>query len=291
MEHLNTTTRRRRRSLGAVMAETVLILPFIMVAIMLIVYLGWNFRRLAQVTNMDRYAVWSEVTPATETLGVNRERMNGAFFGLNGDQALTLDPLGNGRYLPEAHRELRDQQTDETYSYFDEFLDRNPTGLRHRYSATHNQSINTSLLGLSDVTRNGDGHSRLDGDWRYAREVFRDDERWLYGTGDLDRRPARSPAYPDGDPRPSLIDDESGDGKALSYYHVSPALSLRDVFFIEMDEGLQPYQSAGNPLARNIRTFYLAYPEYRSPDVMNPAPYTGGNGTGTSLGSGVGQGP
>ncbi|MEM9110584.1 MAG: hypothetical protein AAGC72_11230 [Planctomycetota bacterium] len=269
------TTRRRRSAVGAVMAETVLVMPFIMIAIMLIIYLGWNFRRLAQVTNMDRYEVWSEVTPTPDTYRVEGGQLNTAFFGLNGDQAQTLNGLSdNAGYLPEAHREVRDQQTDETYAYFDEFLGRSPTGLQQRFRATHSQSVNTELLGLSDVTRNGDGHSRLDGDWRYAREVFDDDGTWFYGTGELDRRPPRSASEPDGDPRPPIIDDDPSDNRELSYYHVSLALSLREVFFVRLDDGLSPYENSGNQLARNIREFYLAYPEYRGPDINNPAPNT-----------------
>ena len=275
------------------MAETVLVMPFIMLSLMLIVYLGWNFRRLAQVTNMDRYVAWGEVTPGSTGPGLGESgQMNEAFFGLNGDQALTISGLGNDAgYLPEGHRVLRDEQTDETYAYYDEFLERNPRGLQQRHDATHSQSVNTDLLGLSDLTRNGDGHSRMDGDWRYAREVYRYNGRWIYGSGDLDREEPRSAANPNGDPRPSIIDDEPGDGRDLSYYHVSQALSLKEVFFIELDEGLMPYQESGNLLARNIREFYLAYPEYRSPDVRDPAPNSGRDGTNTFLGSGTGEGP
>lgn len=271
------------------MTETVLIMPFVVLVLMLIVYLGWNFRRLAQVTNMDRYVVWGEVTPGTTGPGLGESgQMNEAFFGLNADQALDINRLADDAgYIPEGHITLRDEQTDETYTYYDEFLDRNPTGLRQRHDTTHAQSVNTDLLGLSELTRNGDGHSRMDGDWRYAREVFRYNGRWIYGTGGLDREPPRSASDPDGDPRPSIIDDEPGDGRDLSYYHVSKAMSLNEVFFIELDEGLRPYQDSGNLLARNIREFYLAYPEYRSPDVRDPAPNSGNDGTGTGIGGGI----
>lgn len=251
------------------MAETVLVMPLLVLSLVLIVYLGWNFRRLAQVTNMDRYSVWAEVTPGTSGLSGG---INDSFFGLNGDQALTLGSSRNNEaFMPKGHTELRDRQTDETYSYFDEFLEQNPGGLHQRYAATHQQRMNTDMLGLSELTRNGDGHGRMDGDWRYAREVYRDGSRWLYGTGPLDRRLTSS----SGDPRVPIIDDDPNDGKPLSYYHVSPAISLSEVFFVELDEGLRPYESSGNRLAQNIREFYLAYPEYRGPDIANPAPHTG----------------
>jgi hypothetical protein len=244
MKRTNMTTRTRRRSLGAVMAETVLVMPFIMVAIALIVYLGWNFRRLAQVTNMDRYAVWEAVTPGApgpEVQGmaqdVRNPQLNAAFFGLNNDQALSLAEWRNNdnvRYLPQGHRDLRDRQTDETYSYFDEFLDRSPAGLSQRFTARHNQSVNTDFLGLDDLVRNGLGHSRMNGDWRYANGVSynSDLQKW---------QPARR--------------------------RVAPGQALREVFFVDLDDGLEPYDNNGNNLAGAIRDFYLAYPAYVGPEV------------------------
>lgn len=244
MNRKQTTTRYRRSTLGAVMAETVLVMPFIMIAIMLIVYLGWNFRRTAQVTNMDRYAVWESVTPGAPgpdaqgmAQDIRNPRLNNAFFGLNSDQANDLDELRETqgvRYLPEGHRDLRDQQADETYSYFDEFLERNPTGLRQRFSARHNQSMNTQLLGLSDLNRNSTGHARLNGDWRFANGVRYNSDKGKWEPGN--RR-------------------------------VVPGESLREVFFAEMDDGLERYDDGENNLAGAIRDFYLAYPGYVGPEI------------------------
>lgn len=226
------------------MAETVLIMPFIMISLMLIVYLGWNFRRLAQVTNMDRYAIWESVTPGAPgpdaqgiSQAVRNPQLNSAFFGLTNDQAVTLDELRVTQgvaYLPEGHEQLRDQQTDETYAYFEEFLEINPTGIRQRFSATHTQSVNTDFLGLSELIRNSHGHSRLNGDWRFVNGVAynADLEKW----------------------QPSSL-------------RVVPGESLRETFFAELDEGLETYDDNGNNLAGAIRDFYLAYPGYIGPDV------------------------
>ncbi|MGB1124634.1 MAG: hypothetical protein ACPG4Q_05460 [Phycisphaeraceae bacterium] len=244
MKRMNATSRKRRSMHGAVMAETVLVMPFIALALVLIVYLGWNFRRLAQVTNMDRYEVWESVTPGSPgpgTQGVPEEnrnpQLNTAFFGINGDQAIRLNELrntNNVRYMPEGHQELRDRQTDETYSYFDEFLDRNPAGLVQRFSATHNQSMNTDALRLSELVRNGLGHSRMNGDWRFANGI-----RY---NGSLEKwQPA--------------------------HRRVAPGNSLREVFFVDLDDGLEPYDDGDNNLAGAIRDFYLAYPGYVGPEV------------------------
>ena len=236
------------------MAETVLVMPFIMLALVLIVYLGWNFRRVAQVTNMDRYAVWESVTPGApgpdaQGLGqdIRNPQLNAAFFGLNGDQANDLDELSaveGAGYLPQSHLDLRDSQVDEDFSYFDEFLDRNPAGIRQSFSATHSQSVNTELLGLSDLVRNGTGHSRLNGDWRYADGIDFNGERQVW--------------------------EPSG-------RRVVPGQALREVFFVNLDDGLETYDSNGNRLAGAIRDFYLSYPVYVGPDIGSGDEIDAGN--------------
>ncbi len=238
----STQTRRRtaRRSRGAVMVETVLILPFIMVMIVLIIYLGWNFRRAAQVTNMDRYAVWEEVTPGAPGPDTQRQpdtmrnpRLNAAFYGLNGDLAETLDEHRDvRRYVPQGHEDLRDSQADETYSYYDEFLERNRAALYERFSAEHEHIADLlESMNMSELTRNSEGHSRMDGDWRYVNGVRLLNGQW---------RPAG--------------------------YRVTPGQSLREVFYAEFDDGLEPYTD-NNRLADAIQRFYLAYPNYIGPDI------------------------
>lgn len=235
----------KRRALGAVMMETVFILPFIMVVVVLIIYLGWNFRRMAQVTNMDRYAVWEETTPGSpgpdtqHRIGQMRNpRLNNAFYGLSNDQAIKLDEHQNRRwYYPQGHEDLRDRQVNETYSYFDEFLENNPRARYERFDAKHEQ-ISDALtnMGMSDLTRNDVGHSRMDGDWRYVNGVVYDSRTGKWKPG---RR------------------------------RVTPGSSLREVFFVDLDDGLEPYDSSGNKLAKAIREFYLSYPGYRGPDIAN----------------------
>jgi len=225
------------------MVETVIILPFVMAVIVLLIYLGWNFRRQAQVTNMDRYAVWQRVTPGAS--GPNAQhvpaemrnpRMNNAFYGLTGDQARQLDELrDNPGYTPRSHETLRDRQADETYSYFNEFLERNPRAIEQRFTAKHDQ-INTALerMGMSNTTRDPKGHSRLNGDWRYVNGIRYNGglSKWVPANG-----------------------------------RVSPGSAMREVFFAEMDDGLEVYDSRGNKLANAIRNFYLSYPGYRGPDI------------------------
>lgn len=225
------------------MIETVLILPFIMIVIVLLIYLGWNFRRLALVSNMDRYSVWEQVTPGSPGPDIQRlprevrnPRLNNAFFGLNNDNALALDEWRrNDGYLPQAHEDLREQQADETYSYFDAFLEDSPRGVRERFVVTH-EHLNDALeqMGMTDQMRNRFGHNRLNGDWRYANGI-------RYAGQD--------------------------DGWVPSGYRVVPGQALRDVFYAELDDRLEGYDSSGNDIASATRALYRSYPAYRGPKV------------------------
>ena len=244
-------------------AETVLVMPFIMVALMLIVYLGWNFRRLAQITNMDRYSVWEATTPGSpgpDAQGLIQQdrnpRLNNAFYGLNSDQAVRLNELRDGHvYTPQGHEDLRDRQSDETYAYFEAFLETNPRALRQRFSATHTHDVNVDLLGLSDLTRNSHGHSRMNGEWRYVNGIRYNGSKGKWEPGS--RR-------------------------------VSPGAALRDVFFAELDEGLEPYDNdSDNNLAGAIRDFYFSYPGYRGPEVGSSGEYRRGWGWDSSGPGGI----
>lgn len=225
------------------MVETVLILPFVMIVIVLLIYLGWNFRRLALVTNMDRYVVWDQVTPGAPGPGLQRlstevrnPRLNNAFFGLNNDNGLVLEEYRlNDGYQPEAHEDLLQQQADETYSYFDAFIDSNPAGIRERMVARHDHLTDSlQQMGMADEMRNRFGHRRLNGDWRYANGVrYADDEvGWMAGG-----------------------------------YRVSPARGLIDVFFAQIDDTLEGYDD--NEIARASRNLYTSYPAYHGPRVRD----------------------
>lgn len=231
------------------MAETVLVSIVIAVMLLLVFAMGWNFRRFNQITNMDRYAVWERATPGApgpDTQGLSstmrNPRFNEAFFGHSNDKSDILDEHRSRTYMPEGHEMLRDQLVDETYSYYEEFLDQNPRGIRERFSAEHssfslNYTGDDSPLAFdnSQAAKTEVGGSyRMQGDWRYVNGV-------RYNSGANKWEPA--------------------------YQRVSPGDSLREVFYAEMDDMLEPYDNRGNKLARAIREFYLSYPGYEGPEV------------------------
>lgn len=234
---------RRANLRGAAMVETVFLLPFVFLIILLLIFLGWQFRRMAQLTNMDRYAVWEQVTPGSPGPDIQRleredrnPRLNQAFFGLTSDQADQVDELfRNDGYMPQAHEDLRAQLSDETFSYFDHFITHNPRAIRERFVARHPHISETiTEMGIDQDMRNGIGHSRLNGDWRYVNGIRRTSNGWQPGD-----------------------------------YRVTPGSSLREVFFAEFDDNIERYDNESNPLAGAIRDFYRAYPGYRGPQVTD----------------------
>ena len=233
------TNRRNRSRLGAVMVETALITPVLMVVIVLVMYLGWNVRRLQRVTNMDRYEAWRQTTPGsrgpTQADLLGHQPLNDAFYGDVSDQARQLDESnGRGRTAPpEAYDYLQQLTADETYAYLEEFIASSPTGIYERFEARHDQVSPWLARLMSDLTRTRTGHRRLNGDWRYANGV-------TYNASKGRWEPA---------------------GR-----RVAPETSLREVFFVELDEQLEPY-ARNNELAETIRDFYSAYPPYRGPDI------------------------
>lgn len=221
------------------MVETVLITPLLMVVIVLLMYLGWSFRRLERVTNMDRYEAWRETTPGasgpTQAPILGHEPLNQAFYGDVSDQARTLTEATNrGRTdIPDAHRTLQQQTADEGFAYLESFLNSSPTNLYERFEARHDQVSPFLERFMSDSSRTRTGHRRLNGDWRFANGV-------TYNPGKQKWEPAG--------------------------YRVAPGPALLEVFFVELDEGLNPYTD-NNELARAIQEFYTAYPSYRGPDI------------------------
>lgn len=221
------------------MVETVIVLPFIFIILVLVLYLGWNFRRMQTTTNMDRYEVWRQTTPGARGPAQNNidqhAQLNEGFHGHTGDEAERLsNALNRGRTdVPQAHRLLQGELVDESFAYYQDFLDTHPTAIFERFDAQHDQVSPLLERTMSDTTRNPTGHTRLDGDWRYGDGITynREKQKW----------------EPNG-------------------RRVVPGQPLREVFFVELDEGLTPYV-ATNPLAEAIRDFYTRYPGYRGPEI------------------------
>ena len=233
---------RRRSARGAVMVETVLVLPIIMVVMVLILYLGWNVRRLEKTTQMDRYVAWRMAMPGTPGPGPSQEddhaTLNDAFFTLdNNDTATSLSAnhLNWTRRQYEAHDLLLTQLTEEDFAYYQEFLEEHPATIYVRFQAEHEPfSPLLEQMGMSNATRNGTGFRVRNGDWRFADGI-----RF---SGSLQKW-------------------EPG------HRRITPHPALRDVFYAQFDDELEPLVQAQNFLAEATQLFYLDYPGYSGPDV------------------------
>ena len=240
--------RHTRSQRGAVMAETVLITFLIMIVVVLLLYLGWTFRRLQRVTNMDRYESWRAVTPMAIAPGqaglhpnprravdLAHQPLNDTFYGDIADQARQLTPTDNSRTpVPQAYRLIQDQTTGETFTYLDRFYEITPTGHLEQFEARHEQASPFLAAAMSNLSRTRTGHRRLDGNWRYSNGL-------IFNTEKSKWEPAG--------------------------YRVVPGPTLRESFFTELDNGLDPYITT-NDLAATIRDIYAAYPnDYHGPDI------------------------
>lgn len=223
------------------MVETVLVLPILMVVIVLIVYLGWNLRRLEKVTAMDRYSAWQLAMPGSpgpaRDAQSDHDQLNDAFFADNSDRADELEESYTSIRgpIPDAHELLLTELIEEDFAYFQNFLEDHPATTQQRFNAEHEDiSPLLDLMGMSNLTSNRTGHRVLNGDWRFADGIRFNSQtdQWEPGS----RRIAPTPA-------------------------------LSDVFFAQFDEEITAIANGDNPLATATRDFYTRYPGYTGPEI------------------------
>lgn len=225
------------------MVETVMILPVLMVVFVLIVFLGWNIRRLEKTTQMDRYEAWRAAMPGTPGPARNDQdehaNMNQAFFTADSnDTARSLNAnVTINRRQYEAHDLLLTQLTEEDFAYYQDFIDEHPATVYVRFEAEHEPfSPLLETIGMSEATRNRTGFRVRNGDWRFADGIRFDgsEQQWVPGARRIT-------------PNPALI----------------------NVFYAQFDEELQPLaDGSNNPLASAARNLYRNYPGYRGPEVL-----------------------
>lgn len=240
----------RRNARGAVMVETVLILPIIMVVIVLIIYLGWNIRRLEKTTQMDRYEAWRMSMPGSPGPGhshqTGHEQLNEAFFTNDtGDTATALSTDLTGDFQQyQAHDLLLTQLSEEDFAYYQDFLDSHPATIFARFNADHEPfSPLIERMGLSNATRNRTGFRVRSGDWRFADGI-------RFNSSDQEWQPGQR--------------------------SVTPNPALRNVFYAQFDEELSPLVQSQNPLANATQHLYLDYPGYTGPKVVRNGMTVGG---------------
>lgn len=222
---------QRSRRCGAVMMETVLVLPVVLVVLALLLGLGRSMTRWQQVAVLDRYEAWRQVSDAP---GPQRtDELNEAF--LRG-RAAELEVVGDDAFPSEPTDLLRDGAawySPEAGWFADRVVERLPDGRRVRVTATFVPGLPLeSRLNLAGPVHHA--HVRLDHEWKFVNRV---------------RYDARADRWVPAGPRTSFAEP------------------IRDRYLETLDGRLDWLETSGNGVARSVRRLYLHEPPYRGPHI------------------------
>ena len=210
------------------MMELVLVLPLLVLVVSLLFFFGINLRRYQATAAMDRYEAWRRVAEADSPTGASA--FNTMFLK---DQADRIDWTATNVYPGDALDQWVDTtqtQSLDAGAYLDTLLDTFPVGQRVAMDTTHASSIPLWQRLAGTISHQ---HTRIGNEWKHRNAVTLDDDgQWTYAGS-----------------------------------RVHPAQVIRDVFLVDLDSQLQPYDDAGNGLASVLRRFYLSYPGYYGPEV------------------------
>ena len=234
-----------RRSLGAVMTEMVLAMPFLLLVLSLLFFLGRGMVRLQRAWVMDRYEAWREVArswgPASnDPLG--SPQLNDTFFA---GRATAISQSTDGWFPDNARDELESAAgafSGDTQSLVREAHDAFADGRSVRLTTQHSESM--TLWKQFDHTY-AHRHSRIEHEWKFMN-------RWI-GAGASQERPR-------GEDDDGIVHGAGSDGPWM-------LPETRDVFMLDIDEPLRNLQEGGNYLAGSVRAIYTARPAYRGPRV------------------------
>ena len=254
----------KRHSLGAVMTEFVLVLPFLVVVLMLVIYFGDLVVKAQRTEVMTRYEAWRHVQNApgpSSSPPHGHTLLNQTFQNEKADEI--HNPVSDGFFPEDAYEELISSTAEydaPAGDYADALIYR--PGQNHRFSRGRREVFTTQYNDLVDRwerasktdTENPSqspirrAHVRIGTSWSFSND-------WRAGA----------PDYPDvggGDP-----------------HHLR---ALRDVFFTHFDADLDAIDlsehpeysddpggpdNPGDSLAGTIRDVYLSRIGYRGPTV------------------------
>lgn len=259
----NTQQCNRHRSLGAVMSEFVMVLPFLVVVLLLTIYFGDLVTKAQRTEVMTRYEAWREVQNApgpSSNVGTAHTQLNQTF------QRDKADEIGNpvsDNYFPEdAYDELIYNASDAgdlAGDYANALIYR--PGQNHRFSRGRREMFTAQFDDLVNRWQRSGSSGDNPNDAPMRRTHVRIGTSWSFSN---DWR-AGAPDYPDvggGDP-----------------HHLR---ALRDTFFMNFDADLDAIDRSTSPeynddpngpdnpgdtLAGTIREIYLSRIGYRGPTV------------------------
>ncbi|QQE13118.1 pilus assembly protein [Planctomycetota bacterium] len=224
------TRSKKHRTFGGVMAETVLIMPLVLVIFALVVFFGLSMLRTERTSIMDRYIVWKEAyrAPGPETV----EDLNNAFLGGDADKIeyrTSQEPAN--RPLMALQNAVK-ERSRTTYEYTNEMLEDFPSQIKFVFKTSYNTGIPFfEWLG----TWHKHGHERVDNEWKFVNvPVLNEYDKWTYGNEEK----------------------------------VSPEFVQTDYFWSWYDSALVQCIRNDNEYAMIFREFHHSRPTYRGPMVV-----------------------
>lgn len=254
---LHARIRSTRRQCGAVMSETVLVLPLVFLFLGLTYYFGLGFTRAQRTTVMTQYEVWRQVgqgSGPTSQWQIGHPQLNQTFHDGN---ATSINHRGTGSVFPEDVLEQFVSQPDtrDAQDLAASIIYRPPGGVsdnQHRYSHGHREgfSVNhpppaTLFQGLHGPIRRT--HVRIGNEWKFSLTPTASAGDWS-GSGNhtAHLRGIRDAFLSDFDGRLDSIDGRNDP---------------------EYDDYSQGPEHVGSNFAAEVRRVYLRSPGYSGPTV------------------------
>lgn len=236
---------------GAVMSETVLVLPLVFVLLALMFFLGATMTRLYRASAIDRYESRRLTTqapgPATGlgmlngharvnvsshlTEALNREFFIGTADVIDGEVATGTPALVRTAMIDVAGMDAS-SAGDAAAELAADVLDRRPIGLQANFRVEETLS-NAWMATLDSPVRHG--HQAAHHPWPYAPRVAYREQRAVW-------RHAATPI-------------------------VTHTDEVVETFLGNLDDALSSFDASGNPLADPLRDAYRHTPSYDTPEL------------------------
>jgi len=244
---------RSAHTRGAVMMETVLIMPIIFLLLLFLLYYGLSLAQLQRASVQDRYEAWRMVHygygPRASGLDMTTHpaydgtgQINNTFWAGNAD-AITHGT--NTRFPEDTRQRMLDEArraSADSGNYAEHLLYRELRHGRRVWFATTEEHDSAYLQGDVYNSPVQHAHARIGTEWKYMDGLWlRDDGQWVYLQ-----------PYHRSDPDLARLGPENnGD-------------AVRFVFLLDLDD---PMRQATGSIADVVRTYYRRFPQYVGPDV------------------------
>lgn len=243
----------RQRHRGAVMMETVLVMPIILILLLFLLYYGLSLTNLQRASVQDRYEAWRMVhygygprasghDMTTHPVYAGTDQINETFwFGtaeaMSHRTSTRFPEDTRERMVDEARRASFDAGNYAEHVLYRELRHGRTVGLSTTF--TYDSAYLQGDIYNSPVVHH---HTRIGTEWKYMDGYWRrDDGQWIYAQ-----------PYHRSDPDLSRLGPENnGD-------------AIRFVFLMDLDE---PMRQATGFIASVVRSYYRQFPRYIGPDV------------------------